>query len=253
VWAVVGDRHDVLPESLPLLLRRVRAYLNYNASQPTVARLNGVQLDIEPYLLPGYVLAPDHWRDRYLATVTAVHGTLAQRMPLDVVMPVWWGTHPAWGSRLLSGLQLPGLSITVMNYRTNSEALKVGALPFLAWGQLGNNKVTMALETGTVGVNAGGGRSETRRRYAGDERAGELWLFDIAGTGVLVLLDGNQQDLPGKAWRRTGESVFEVGNVTFAGKREALRDLLAPLQAEWSVWPSFDGLAIHGLDQAKGR
>jgi hypothetical protein len=253
VWAVAGDRHDVLPQSLPPLLRRAQAYVDYNAARPEAARLNGMQLDIEPYLLPGYVLAADYWRSRYLATVAAVHDALAQRLLLDMVMPVWWGTHPAWGSRLLSALQLPGLSLTVMNYRTNSEALKVGALPFLAWAQVSGNKVTMALESGTEGVNAGNGRNETRRRYVRDQHNGELWLFDIGGTGVLVLLDESARDLPGTAYRSAGESVLDTGTVTFAGKRETLGDMLKPLQAEWSVWQSFDGLAIHGLDQAKSE
>ncbi|HTQ99287.1 MAG TPA: hypothetical protein VMH83_04820 [Candidatus Acidoferrum sp.] len=248
VWAVLGDRHDVLPQSLALLLRRVQAYLQYNAEHKT-AQLAGVQLDIEPYLLPGYVLAPDYWRQRYLATVNGVQTTLAQQLPLDLVVPVWWGTHPDWGSQLLDGLRQSGLSLTVMNYRTNTEALRAGALPFLAWGQQSGNKVTMALERGTLGVNAGNGRNESYRRYAADLKSGELWLFDIGGTGLLVLFDGVQAGLPGLAYRRTGETVVDVRNITFAGDEETLRALATRLETEWSVWESFAGLAIHGLDQ----
>lgn len=247
VWAVAGDRADVLPESLPALLARARAYLRFNAEHAQTP-LAGLQLDIEPYLLPGSPLAPDYWRERYIATVTAVHGALAQQLPLDMVLPVWWGTHPAWGARLLDALNLPGLSLTVMNYRTNADALRAGAMPFLAWGERHARSVAMALEKGRIGVNAEAGRHETRRDYAA-AASGELWLLELGGMSLLVLLDEARAGLPGQAYANVGERVIDIGTLSFADAPEDLAEIARTLEAEWSAWPAFAGLALHGLDQ----
>ncbi len=51
-------------------------------------------------------------------------------MPLDLVMPVWWGSHPQWGLQLLNNLVMEQLSITVMNYRTSLNRLRAEPLPF---------------------------------------------------------------------------------------------------------------------------
>jgi hypothetical protein len=251
VWAVLGDPHDVLPENLPLLQQRTEAYRLFNSTHPDT-RIAGVQLDIEPYLLPGSTLAPDYWRERYISTITAVHGNLSQQLPLDLVMPVWWGSHPAWGSRLLNALALPGVSITVMNYRTNVAALRAGAMPFLAWGQDHGRKVTMALEQGRAGVNAGNGRDETRLGYARAD-SGELWLMKLGGITLLVLLDEAYAGLPGQAYAQTDTRVISTGTVSFAGATDNLHAIAATLESEWLAWDSYAGLAIHGLDQADAQ
>ena len=251
VWAVLGDRSDVLPENLPLLLARAAAYLRFNAAHPQ-APLAGLQLDIEPYLLPGSTLAPDYWRQRYIATVTAVHAQLAQQLPLDLVMPVWWGAHPAWGAPLLDALKLPQLSLTVMNYRTDLDALRAGAMPFFAWGEANGRGITMALEKGRAGVNAGNGREETRIDYAAAATAGELWLLELGGMSLLLLLDSPHADLPGQVYAKTGERTISIGTISFAGAAQNLEATATALEAEWSAWTSFAGLAIHGLDQPDG-
>ncbi|MEY4640101.1 MAG: hypothetical protein RLZZ227_95 [Pseudomonadota bacterium] len=247
VWAVIGDRADVVPENLTLLLQRVDAYRRYNAEHADTP-LAGLQLDIEPYLLPGSTLAPDYWRERYVATISAVHRQLAQQLPLDLVMPVWWGLHPAWGSRLLDALVLPGLSVTVMNYRTDGDVLRAGATPFLAWGLENDSAVAMALEKGRIGVNAGDGRDERRTDYARAD-AGELWMLELGGISLLVLLDKVYEDLPGQAYLKSAERKVSTGDISFADAPENLQALAATLEAEWSAWDSFAGLAIHGLDQ----
>lgn len=254
VWAVAGDRSDVLPESLPAVVARAAAYRAFNALHPD-ARLAGLQLDIEPYLLPGITLAPDYWRARYIDTIAAVHRELAGQLPLDLVMPVWWGTHPAWGAPLRDSLALPGLSLTVMNYRTDIDALRAGAMPFLAWGQEHGVKVAMALEQGRIGVNAGNGRDETRIDYAAVEGQGALWLLELGGVSVLLLLDAEHAGLPGQAYAQRSERVISTGTISFAGAPANLEAIAATLEAEWSAWEAFNGLAIHGLDQidAGGR
>jgi hypothetical protein len=234
----------VLPESRPALLARAKAYVAYNAAVSRRERLAGLQLDIEPYLLPGFVLAPGYWRERYLEAFRATHAALDGRLPLDMVVPVWWGGHPAFGDSLWRGMALPGVSLTVMNYRTNPEALRAGARPLLEAGRRHGLPVRMALETGPLG-------DEARRTYrVAPEGAGELWLFRQASVPFLVLLRSPQARLPGQAYEFAGERSFPGSNLTFGNGKERRETIAGALVREWSDWESFAGLALHGLDSA---
>lgn len=243
VTPVVGDPRDVLPENLPALLARAQAYRAYNLAADPESRLAGLQLDIEPYLLPGFFLDAAHWRARYLAMVDAVHKVTEGVLPLDVVLPVWWGTHPDWGRRLLDGLPRTGLSVTVMNYRTRPEALRAGATPFLDWGARAGVPVRIALETGPL-------PDETRRVYrraAADEPA-SLWLVDGPRAPVWLLAATPVHELAGQGYVFEREQAMPASHLTFGGDRERLEALAADLAEEWRTWSSFAGLAIHGLD-----
>ncbi|APX92615.1 hypothetical protein BWR19_06485 [Halomonas sp. 1513] len=246
IWPVIGDPRDVLAESLPALLNRVAAYRDYNRSVPPQARLAGLQLDIEPYLLAGFSLGGDHWRERYIATIREAHAALDAAMTLDLVVPVWWGNHPAWGERWLDALPHDQLSITVMNYRTDPEALRRGARPFLAWGSEHGVPVRMALESGPL-------PDETRLTFSSqaasaDGEKGQLWLFEQLSPPLLVLLDEPHAGLPGTPFAQIRESTFAGANLTFAGDQARLNAVAASLAAEWRQWPAFSGIAVHGLD-----
>lgn len=240
VWAVVGDRRDVLPESLPALLNRATAYRAFNDNQPAANQLDGLQLDIEPYLLQGFNLDQDYWRNRYIATIQAVHDTLSKALPMDLVMPVWWGNHPNWGEQLLQGIALPQTSITVMNYRADVDRLRAEAEPFLSWGENAGIPVHMALEYGVL-------QDEMRQHFYPDS-AGELWLIDIGIHKVLLLLDAVYSDLPGSARKMAFTSEFDASALTFNGDPERLQAAIATLALDWSSWTSFAGIAIHGME-----
>ncbi len=243
IWAVVGDPRDVLADNHPALEARTQAYQAFNQAHPETP-LAGLQLDIEPYLLPGFSLAPDYWRQQYLTTIGLVHEQLGQAMPLDIVLPVWWGTHPDWGDLLLEGLVLPELSLTIMNYRTSAQSLLAGAEPFLEWGQTHGIKIVMALELGSLG------NDEIRRTYGVTVGAGELWWLPIGEHHLLVLFDRPTAGLPGRSYLQRDEQPFNMANITFAGRRHELDALLPDLLAQWSAWSSFDGIAIHGLEES---
>lgn len=242
VWATIGDPYDVLPGNLETLLTRLKAYRDYNVAQPAASSLHGVQLDIEPYLIPGFGLDQPYWRARYLETVTRAHGALEQALPLDLVMPVWWGSHPEWGSRLLAELALPDLSLTVMNYRTNLAQLRAGAIPFLNWGKSAGVSIRMALEFGPL-------PNETYRNYAPTELRGELWLTRLGSHDLLMLLEAPSVGVPGLPFTQLSESTVRAETLTFAGDPERLRETVTLLESEWSAWTSFAGVAIHGLEE----
>ncbi len=242
VWAVIGDHRDVLLESRAALQTRLEAYKLYNQSAVIEARLQGVQLDIEPYLLPGFGLAQQHWRDNYVAVVAFAHELLDKELSLDVVMPVWWGSHPDWSEQLLGALKLPGLSLTVMNYQTDSARLQKAAEPFLAFGQRAGIPVRMALESGRLA-------DEARRYYGGNVKAGQLWLLEVHGNPVLLLLSAAVSGLPGQAFSFSDEIVVSASNTTFAGDLLRLDDVANEVESLWTRWPAFAGLALHGLEE----
>ena len=241
VWAVIGDRNDVLPNNLPTLLTRVSAYKSYNESALPDSKLAGLQLDIEPYLLPGFVLNQDYWRERYVVTISQVNSAVNDSMPLDLVMPVWWGTHPNWGEQLFAELPLKDISVTVMDYRTVLARIRNGAIPFLDWGQRNNVPIRIALETGPLG-------DEVLRRYVKSEDEGELWAVQIGGHQVLLLLDEKIEGVPGGAFNYVSESIINASNLTFGGNMVQMEAVMDVLEAEWSSWSSFAGIAVHGLE-----
>lgn len=244
IWPVLGDPRDVLEENQPAMRDRVAAYLAYNATAAADARLAGLQLDIEPHLLPGFGLAHAHWRERWVQTVSAVHRQIAGSMPLDLVMPVWWGSHPAWSEPLLSALAWPDLSLTIMNYRTSAAPLRAGALPFLVWGQHSGVQVTMALELGSIGPD------EQRHSYVRTDDSGELWLLKVGTSAVLVLLDAPVSGMPGLGWRQQGVSKAAASAITFGGDQAQMQALATAMEAEWRLWSSYAGLTIHGFEES---
>ncbi len=243
VWPVLGDPRHVLAGERAALQAQVAAYLQYNATVAAEARLDGLQLDIEPHLLPGFALAQPQWRQRWLDTVNAVQRQLAGALPLDLVIPVWWGSHPAWGETLLAGLQGPALSLTIMNYRTADAALRAGAQPFLAWGPTQDVPVSIALEAGSIGPD------EQRLQFVQAD-AGELLWLQLGDYRLLALLDQEQAAAPGQsAYRLQRQQRAAAAAITFAGDLQRLETVAAALEPEWRSSPAYAGLAIHGLDE----
>jgi len=244
IWAVIGDPHDVLESSIDALRARTDAYLLYNASAPEGAELSGLQLDIEPHLLPGFSLAQSYWRERYLSTVLSIHGRIAGRLPLDLVVPVWWGAHPDWGEAFLQGLVAPDLSLTIMNYRTATGPLGAGARPFLSWGRDTGVPVSIGLEAGSIGPD------EVRRSYERvEDGSADLLLVHVGEHRVLLLVDGAHSGSGAHAYRMIRENPAPASAITFAGDMDRLEATALQMETAWKAWSSYAGLAIHGLDE----
>ncbi len=241
VWLVAGDPHDVLPDNQTVLENSVRAALLYNNDAPEGARLAGVQLDIEPYLLPGFAQAQGHWRERYVAVIQRVHQMLNGQLALDLVMPAWWGNHPAWGQALLTQLPTTNTSISIMNYFTSPQRLLISAEPFLSWGQHSAVPIKIGVESGSL-------RDEYQRRYRAHDHTGRLWLISVGEQPVFVLFDQPQSNLNGQAYAYAFEYELPASLYTFAGDMTRLNTVLDELTNEWRTWSSFAGISIHGLD-----
>lgn len=235
ISAVEGDPHMALPTQRAATAARARAYADYNAKMEPAARLAGIQFDIEPYLLPEHVLPAARLETEYLATAAALREA-AGTMPLEFVVPFWWDDRRA----LLDGLARHADALSVMDYRTDPQQIVEFAVPFLDWAASHGKRVRIALEAGSL-------PEETQRRYrrAGKDEAGDMLMLTIEGQQVLALLR-QPLALPGaQAYKLTGTRRIDGSSTTFHKNKDALRALLPRLEADFSAWPGFGGIALH--------
>jgi len=237
VSAVEGDPHMVLPPERAASAARARALARYNREAPPGARLASLQFDIEPYLLGPEVLAPARLERAYLATAAALRSA-AGELPLDFVLPFWW----AGKRELLDALARSADSITVMDYRTAPDQIVEFAMPFLDWGAVHGKRVRIALEAGPVAAL-------TERRYHPAEpgSAGDMLLFELGGQTVLALLREPRAVRGAQPFRLAATRRIDGSATSFHGNTAALRALLPRLEADFSAWPGFAGIALHGL------
>ncbi len=238
VWAVLGDPAAVLPEQQLVLAGLAASLAEYNRAAEAGRQLEGLQLDVEPYLLPGYQLQPAAWQQRYVETVQRVH-MAAPDLPLDLAMPYWWGDPQHGGSDLFDRLQPSIQSITVMDYRTDFDDIVRFAQPFLDWGERAGRRIAIAVERMPID-------DEERRVYMPDNQ-GELWQTQLAGHTVLVLFDRPVVVADGHVFRFSRSARFRGHTVSFSGHADRLSTLLPKLEQVFAHWPSFAGMALHGL------
>lgn len=232
-----GDPRMVLPSEHAAAVNRVRAYAAYNAAAGKPARLDGMQFDVEPYLLPGYELATHDWDRRYLQLAQALRHA-AGPMRLEFVVPYWWGGRAG----LLRGLAREADALTVMDYRTAPDEIYRFAVPFLDWAQEHGKQVRIALEAGPVAP-------ETQRRYvrAGQDEPGDLLLLQPGGQPVLVLLRRRVAAAAAPAFRLQTTVEFDGSATTFHADKAALLRAIGPLERDFSAWRGFAGIALHEL------
>jgi hypothetical protein len=236
VWSVDGDPHMVLPSEHAATVRLVQAYAGYNRSVAPDARLDGIQFDIEPYLLP-HDLSAEQSDALYLALVHKLRGA-AGSLKLDFVVPFWWSGRSA----LLAGLARDADGLTVMDYRTDAQQVYEFAAPFLDWAQANGKSVRVALEAGPIAP-------ETQRRYHRTDGAADLLLVEQDAMPVLVALRAPLAQLPQgvQGYRLGGTRELDGSATSFAKDAARLHALLPALETEFSAWHGFAGMAVHGL------
>lgn len=237
VSAVEGDPHMVLPAERAATAARARAYAAYNAAAEPAARLKAIQFDIEPYLLPEHVLPAERLDAEYLATLAALRAA-AGAMPLEFVVPFWWGDRRA----VLDGLARHADALSVMDYRTDPAQIRAFALPFLDWAAANGKQLRIALEAGPI-------PPEIQRRYrrAPDGSAGDMLLFTVEGQQVLVLLQQPLAHPRALPYTLADTRHIDGSATTFHADKDALRALLPRLEADFGAWPGFAGIALHEL------
>jgi hypothetical protein len=232
VWAVEGDPYAVLPSEREKFRGRAAALAAFNRARRAGARLSGVQFDIEPYLVPGYALAPERWITAYLDTLATLGA--AARMPVEAAIPFWFPLD-RWGERLAGVVD----SVALMDYRTRADDIEGYAAPVLAWGTVHRRAVHIGLEFGPLGA-------EERQLFRRAPR-GELWRVRLGSDEALVLLRAPAENPSGPAYVQASRRDVAVDGLSFRGREADLPELLRALGQAFAPWPSYAGIALHGL------
>ena len=241
VWAVFGDPRAIFDSESVRFTSMAAAYAIFNEGNQDTERLDGLQLDIEPYLIPGYLYAKSEMMEKYANIVNAVRQN-SPHLALDIVLPFWFDINAMLELANLDNIENSITSITVMDYRTEPDQIKYFAKKFLAWGEIHHKIINIALESGIMP------KEENNQYQLAD--TGELNEFDMAGIRTMLLL---KQPIKKTA---SVESVFKLihsqsvdgTSVSFYGHRDMLMQLVPMLEKEFSLWGSFNGMSLHGLD-----
>lgn len=239
VWVVLGDPHAVLDDQRPYFLKLVKAIEELTFEGEKI-NIDGLQLDIEPYLLPGYHLNPEVWLKKQAETVVAV-AKAAPSLMLDMVIPFWLNPDLKEGGELLSAVQANLSSLTVMNYRTDMDQIEHLADTFLVWGNRFKKTVYIALEFQPM--------PDQELRVYQSSNQGELWRVDFESFQVLILLKNPQSLNNEKGYRFSHLRQVSGSETSFFKNAEGLKELVIKIENRFSHSSSFAGVALHGLDK----
>lgn len=205
--------------------------------------LAGIQLDIEPYLLPGF-FGDDSGPHRYLEAIDILREVIGGRTPLSIVIPFWLAAKTVGGRPLGFAVMDRADEVAVMSYRTNLDELVEIADDTLRYGDLVGTSVWLALETTVLPVE----RRVILSRDPRPDVADAVLDYDSRRLDLapvpLAMADGHRRD-----WFRIHHRItVRPERLTFAGRSRA--EVAAAIQTlrETLSHPSFAGVIIHDLD-----
>jgi hypothetical protein len=208
VVAVEGDPHMILPQEKPAVLARHKQLLAWHGKY-----LDGIQYDVEPYLLPGFRLEPELWHEHWLGMYEAL---TAGRAPTKVepVVPFWLIAQPA-ARKLLKGLASRSARVVVMNYRSDAGDAAAWATAWLEWSKQQQCPVALAVECGPVADL----QSSTFRRAD----RGTLWMKSWPGHGTAVVLFKSEvgPDAGGVSFALARQGIVPGSATSLQGKNPA--------------------------------
>lgn len=240
IWAVLGDKSAVTTAGVATFLNASAAYSAFNEESSSSEKLAGLQLDIEPYLIPGYAQDPAAWLSKYGDIVNNIHLT-APNLPIDIVLPFWFDPETPLIASMLDNVVDSIDRVTVMDYRTDPEQIRRKAKPFFDWGTRNKKAIDIALETLPM-------PQENRISYQ-QAKKGQLWRINLAGKTILLLLKNTLPTDTGViSYRASHTRLVDGTDISFYKDKDRLWVLLPSLESDFRAWSSFSGLAIHGLD-----
>lgn len=237
VWAVIGDPAFVLPEG------RVAALALVDAAIASALPIDGIQLDIEPYLLPGYDTAPELAQRAWAESVIALaQRARTRRWLISAVVPFWWA--PAEAGAALDAVGPVIAELVVMDYRTDPDQIIALAEPFLDWGAAFGIPVRIALERGPFAMPP---RTIYRRADAGP-----LWIVSDGDRHWAIGLKSPATQPAGsdviRVYAATPAPADDASQTTFAQLPAELARVIPEVERRLAPWTAYRGLALHGLE-----
>lgn len=236
-WALDGDPEAI--QEPQRLADKVRRLLHLATS----GLLAGIQLDLEPYLVPGFLQDEAQLR-RYLSTIETVKEAMQGRARLSMVMPFWLATPTVGGRPLAYAVMDLADEVAVMSYRTDLDEVQDIADDILRYGSVSGIPVWLAVETTVLPVE----QHVVLRRAPKPGHADALLDRDHH------LLRWRPMDEPSNAglhreWFRVHRRfTVRPEQLSFAGRARvqvssAIQEILRT-----TSHPSFAGVMIHDLD-----
>lgn len=205
--------------------------------------LAGVQLDIEPYLLPGF-LDDEAGPIQYLNAIDLIKEMIGQRTHLSVVMPFWLTTVAVRGRPLAFAVMDRVDEVVVMSYRTDLGEVKSLSDDTLRYGDLIGIPVWLAVETITLPVEQRVTLKREPRLQLADavlDRLHRRLIFPPFPSPL-------SKDDPREGFRVHHRMTVRPERITFAGRprsdvEKAVRTLLNTVAHR-----SFAGIVVHDFD-----
>lgn len=232
--AVEGDPAMVTDEGRQNALERARELARFRTENARL--IEGVQYDVEPYLLPSHAAQPRQSWDRWAALLGELREIAGER--ISTVVPFWMIRDQSARQALVASA--PHVEeYVVMAYRTDAVAVQVIAAPWLE-EMAGSAKVRVALENGPLPV-------EYHRVYRRAE-TGQLRVSAVDGLWQVELLSASaESDDTGAIYAFSHEIEADPSRVTFAGDRRGLEQTGRTLLKNLAAWSNFRGLAYHAF------
>lgn len=232
---------DGYPEAIqePMVLaakvKKLLALVHWDA-------IAGVQVDIEPYLLPDFFADASGPR-RYLETIDHLKEATAGRTRLSVVMPFWFTSLTIQGRPIAYSVIDRVDEVAIMSYRTEIDEIQAIADDTLRYGTLAQVPVWLAVETTPLSVERHvvlrrEGRREFADAYVDDDR--HRLVMEPPPRSV---------DTPRRlVWFRVHHRVtVRPERVTFAGRSRTEVRAMVKTIAQETRHRSLAGVLIHDL------
>jgi hypothetical protein len=208
------------PQALERDIERIR---RYNATH--AARIAGFQVDVEPYLLPGFRLDAEAGFGRYLALLRSLRTQLGPGLEFSAAVPFWYAGERVAGHNLAAEVIAATDSVAVMSYRTTRAQVEEFSRPLLCLAARHGRRAWVGLELAPL-------RSEVHL------------VLDAASLGSRVHREGGRLVLvAGEGLPVASSYAVKAADLSFNGNPQGLRELIAtPLP-----YAGFAGWAINGL------
>lgn len=223
------------PGVLAAKVKRLLALVHWDA-------IAGVQVDIEPYLVPGFFADASGPR-RYLETIDHLKEAIAGRTRLSVVMPFWFTSPTVQGRPIAYSVIDRVDEVAIMSYRTEIDEIQAIADDTLRYGTLAQVPVWLAVETTPLPVERHvvlrrEGRREVADAYVDDDR--HRLVMEPPPRSV---------DTPRRlVWFRVHHRVtVRPERVTFAGRSRTEVRAMVKTIAQETRHRSLAGVLIHDL------
>ncbi|MBH0189038.1 MAG: hypothetical protein HP493_09395 [Nitrospira sp.] len=206
-------------------------------------RLAGVQLDIEPYLLPGF-LESEAGPIQYLNAIDVIKEMIGQRTPLSIVMPFWLTTVAVRGRPLAFSVMDRADEVVVMSYRTDLEEVKSFSDDTLRYGDRIGIPVWLAVETIPLPVEQRVTLKRESRLHLADAVLDRLHRRLIFSPFPSPL----SNDVPREGFRVHHRITVRPERITFAGRPRSDVEKAVQTLLNTVAHRSFAGIVIHDFD-----